>query len=205
MNKSTKYTKERLAPIIAESKSLAEVMKKLGIKWSGGQQQNIKRWIRIYELDISHFLGQRINLGSRSPLKKKWQDILIKMPDNNRRQVAFILRRALIESGREYKCIKCQNDGYWCGKELRLQINHKDGNWLNNTPENLEFICPNCHSQTTGWSGNKGKTGLTTTMPVCNRSYLCKDKFCIDCKANISKRATRCKSCQRKRPKVHVA
>lgn len=38
-----------------------------------------------------------------------------------------------------------------------LQIEHKDGNWLNNSPENLTVLCPNCHSLTeTFGSLNKG-------------------------------------------------
>lgn len=38
-----------------------------------------------------------------------------------------------------------------------LEINHKDGNFRNNKEENLELICPNCHSLTfTYRSLNKG-------------------------------------------------
>jgi len=151
MSKSTKYTKELLEPIIKESISLAEVIRKLGIKWSGGQQQNIKRWIKIYEIDTSHFLGQAANCGEKhkGSKKKHWSDVLVLMPDTNRRQVAYRLRRALIECGVEYKCEHCENKGSWNGKELRLQVNHKDENWLNNEADNLEFLCPNCHSQAT--------------------------------------------------------
>ena len=31
---------------------------------------------------------------------------------------------------------------------IKLQIHHKDGNRLNNEIENLQILCPNCHSQT---------------------------------------------------------
>lgn len=178
MNKSTKYTKELLTPIVKESLSLAEVIKKLGIKWSGGQQQNIKRWIKFYEIDTSHFLGQAASFGSRhkgGPKKKLWQEILILMPNENRREHAVKLRRALLESGRDYKCCECGNDGNWCGKELRLQVNHKNGNWLDNRPENLEFICPNCHSQTQGWSNNKGGTSIVSRAKQ-SKIYRDKDK-----------------------------
>lgn len=84
------------------------------------------------------------------------------MPNQNRRQSAVRLRRALIESGIKYKCCTCDNEGLWQGKELRLQVNHKNGNWLDNRKENLEFVCPNCHSQTEGWSGNDGGTDITS-------------------------------------------
>lgn len=160
---ATKYTKEKLTPIVASSVSLAEVIRKLGIKWSGGQQQNIKRWIEIYKLDITHFLGQASNRGKayKGSNKKHYSEILI-LNTANRREQAFKLRRALIESGREYKCCSCSNNGTWQGKELRLQVDHKNRNWLDNRKENLEFICPNCHSQTEGWSGNKGGTSIVS-------------------------------------------
>ena len=32
--------------------------------------------------------------------------------------------------------------------KVPLEINHIDGNWKNNRPDNIELICPNCHSLT---------------------------------------------------------
>jgi hypothetical protein len=57
------------------------------------------------------------------------------------------------------KCEKCG----WCevnpttGK-VPVEGNHKDGNYKNSRPENLELICPNCHSLTPNFRAlNKGK------------------------------------------------
>jgi len=45
----------------------------------------------------------------------------------------------------------------WNGKEIVLELEHIDGNSLNNTEENLSLLCPNCHSQTDTYKGkNKG-------------------------------------------------
>lgn len=42
--------------------------------------------------------------------------------------------------------------------KIPLEINHKDGNFMNNQESNLELICPNCHSLTDSFrSLNKGK------------------------------------------------
>lgn len=36
----------------------------------------------------------------------------------------------------------------WMGETLPLEVHHKDGNKRNNKLENLEILCPNCHSLT---------------------------------------------------------
>ena len=65
------------------------------------------------------------------------------------------LRRALIESGRPYRCEWCGNEGIWVtrmgvhtgkGCALVLEVDHIDGDWHNNEEDNLRFLCPNCHS-----------------------------------------------------------
>lgn len=35
----------------------------------------------------------------------------------------------------------------WNGKEIRLWVDHIDGNAANNSPDNFRLICPNCDSQ----------------------------------------------------------
>jgi len=56
---------------------------------------------------------------------------------------------------------KCQKCGWktvnkYTGN-IPLEIEHKDGNYKNNTEKNLELICPNCHSLTATYKGaNKG-------------------------------------------------
>lgn len=153
--KTTKYTKELLEDVVSSSKSFAEVLRKLGKKWSGGQQQNVKKWIAKYEIDISHFLGQSINKGSINKNRKHWSEILVLNESLFWREKTFLLKRAMLDCGCEYKCCECGQDGLWRGKKLTLQVNHKNGNWKDNRPENLEFLCPNCHCTTEGWSGRK--------------------------------------------------
>lgn len=36
----------------------------------------------------------------------------------------------------------------WNGKPITLEVNHIDGQAYNNVLDNLELLCPNCHSQT---------------------------------------------------------
>lgn len=59
------------------------------------------------------------------------------------------------------KCSKCG----WSEKnqytnKVPLEIEHIDGNYLNNLEQNLIVLCPNCHSLTSTYKGaniNKGR------------------------------------------------
>ena len=54
-------------------------------------------------------------------------------------------------------CVECGNTGMHNGKELKLQLDHKDGNASNDAPDNVRLLCPNCHSQTETFTAkNKG-------------------------------------------------
>ena len=60
-----------------------------------------------------------------------------------------------------FKCEVCGYEGYnlKTGKTI-LQIHHIDGNSKNNSPDNLQVICPNCHAKTENYMAlNKGKSG----------------------------------------------
>jgi hypothetical protein len=50
------------------------------------------------------------------------------------------------------KCNRCGLDS-WLGQEIVLELEHKDGNNKNNNRDNLEMLCPNCHSLTDTWRG----------------------------------------------------
>jgi 5-methylcytosine-specific restriction endonuclease McrA len=49
----------------------------------------------------------------------------------------------------------------WRGKPIALEIEHKNGIHADNARENLEAICPNCHSQTDTWRGRNKSVRLT--------------------------------------------
>ena len=57
-----------------------------------------------------------------------------------------------------YKCEECGFEGYnrKTGNTI-LQFHHKDGDSSNNSPENIQVLCPNCHAMTENYMAlNKG-------------------------------------------------
>jgi 5-methylcytosine-specific restriction endonuclease McrA len=65
-------------------------------------------------------------------------------------------KRDRIITEQNYKCIKC-GISEWLGVPVSFEIDHKDGINTNDSRENLEALCPNCHSQTTTWRGRNKK------------------------------------------------
>lgn len=152
-----KYTKEILEPLVRDSFSVAEVMRKLGHKHlDGGAHSHISRQIKKFDINTKHLLGKGANCGNRhlgGPDKLCWEQLLVRNRLNGRKEFTGKLRRAMIESGIEHICGTCKSDPVWNGKNLVLQISHKDGDSLNNERANLHFECPNCHSQTDDYGG----------------------------------------------------
>ena len=70
----------------------------------------------------------------------------------------------LSERVRKYLINKADNKCSVCGwsevnehtGKIPLEVHHKDGNPYNNTEENLQVLCPNCHSLTATYRKNIG-------------------------------------------------
>lgn len=71
---------------------------------------------------------------------------------------SHVLKQKLIkERIKEDKCEIC-GVSIWQGVKLPLELHHKDCNHFNNEFDNLQILCPNCHSIQEGNSGaNTGK------------------------------------------------
>lgn len=139
-----KHTDEEFCNAVKNSISLRQVLIKLNIVDAGGNYSTTKNRIHKLNLDTSHFTGQLwskgIILGPVRPLK----DYLTNKAKINSHK----LRQRLFKEGIfERKCMNCKNT-LWLGEPIPLELHHIDGNHDNNRKENLQILCPNCHSKT---------------------------------------------------------
>jgi 5-methylcytosine-specific restriction endonuclease McrA len=63
--------------------------------------------------------------------------------------------RALALKETKCQCAKCKNTGKWWSEKMVLELHHIDGNRYNHKKDNLEWLCPNCHSLTSNFRGRK--------------------------------------------------
>lgn len=93
--------------------------------------------------------------------KETWRRKLI---DADFDTLKYEARRKRIILEQDNKCNHCGISD-WFGKPLSLEIDHINGISDDNRRENLEAICPNCHSVTDTWRGrNKPKRNGTNKV-----------------------------------------
>lgn len=78
-------------------------------------------------------------------------------------RIQLIKDKLFIEGYKEYRCEIC-GVSHWQGKILPLELHHRDGNNFNNTLENFQILCPNCHSIQEGNSGSNVGTYSSTNL-----------------------------------------
>jgi hypothetical protein len=73
------------------------------------------------------------------------------------------LNQRLLAAG--LKNERCETCGIseWRGRPLSLALHHVNGDRLDNRVENLELLCPNCHSQTANFAGRNGRRDRVET------------------------------------------
>lgn len=184
-HKRTKYTRELLEPLIKESFSYQEVLRKLGLKAEGGGNiQNLKRNIELFGLDSSHFTGQAWASGKTNTtdkrIKRSYTDEeLFSFPSPMKGSLAGTLKPRLIQLGVPYQCNSCGLKDSWLNKPITIELHHRNGNRLDNRVENLEFLCPNCHSQTDTHRGRnipRAKKEALSKVRKSGAESLCIDK-----------------------------
>lgn len=153
--RASKYTSDRLVPIVANARSLAEVLASLNLKPTGGNYRWIAFRIRFLQIDTAHFTGkgwargrtgddsESVRRGTRQRTRPDSEVFIRNSPETCGARIG----RRLIRLGREYACSVCAIRE-WNGKPLKLHVDHLNGISNDNRLENLRFLCPNCHSQT---------------------------------------------------------
>jgi hypothetical protein len=177
--KKRSWSEEALRLTIQTNNTMAGVLRSLHLSTSPGNYKSVGLVIKKLGLSTTHFKGQAHGTSPRTT-KIPLAELLVEGSQYGSNP----LRKRLIKEGLlPNVCDECGSQPEWKGKPLVLQLDHKNGDSTDNRLENLHILCPNCHSQTSNFTG-KSKIGRYRSDP----------KRC-SCGAVIYRKSDRCKSC----------
>jgi hypothetical protein len=149
-----RWSDNDLRAVVATSRSVAQVLTRLGYKQSGGMHRLIRQKIANLELDTSHFGGQAWAKGRRSTVDRRRPLVEILVANSTYTNNGRLRMRLIAEGLKPPWCERCSLDT-WLGEPLPLHLDHVNGDHTDNRLENLRILCPNCHALTPTWCGRK--------------------------------------------------
>lgn len=140
------YNLDLLKPLIEEAINSSQSMREAASKT---------------QLHFNTFKKYALILGLYNPnpagkgIKKKMPSIPIEeiLSGKHNGYHTFKLAKRLLKEGiKEHKCENCEITE-WNNLPVPLELDHIDGNSYNHQKDNLRFLCPNCHAQTSTHRG----------------------------------------------------
>lgn len=180
---ATRSTRDLVAELLGEGLTRADVARRLGITKS-----TVTYHARVLRLDIDgrcarrydwaavqayydeghgvnacarHFGFARTTFmaaAARGDLRTRPRAMPIDDLLAGRRNRTHVKLRLIRAGLKESRCEEC-GISKWRGRPLSMALHHVNGDGHDNRLENLELLCPNCHSQTDNYGGrNRGRS-----------------------------------------------
>lgn len=170
-----KYVKS-VCELAKKCTNINQILHILGKKGTNEYYKQIKKILEDNKIDTSHFIENEKYKPTKFLDKKSLEECLV---SGSTVASTRIRNKLLNEKVKEHRCERCGNTE-WEGEPIPLQLHHINGNRTDNRLENLQLLCPNCHTLTDNYCGKKLKK---------------EEKYCIVCGKKISRSSTYCSSC----------
>jgi len=169
-------SKEDFEKRVKNATSIANIVRSYNYAITRTAYKTINQRIAEDNINIDHIkLGPQSNKG-RIFLQTRVS--IDKYLINGSKICSSELKRKLIRDNYlKNECYECGLKNLWNNKPISLHLDHINGVRNDNRLDNLRLLCPNCHSQTSTYSGKQN------------------GKKCIDCGKKINSKSNRCLQC----------
>jgi len=189
---------------VKNSKTWTELLKKCGYN-NTGNTKTVKKRAKELNISLEH-LPKGYYINPNPSHKKSNEEIFVQNSTYESRK--NIKKRLVKDFGFELKCSGCNRITYSCRQTewkevpIPLELEHKNGINNDNRVENLEFLCPLCHSLTSTYRGKNHNYRNEYEIAIINgeeKKKKKRTKKCIDCDKLIINSSTRCPTCSAKK------
>lgn len=143
------YSIDKLIENAESCVNMLDLCHKMGIKNVGGEDYREVR-------NLARELGIVLRFSYKKEFCKQKQEKIpigeILIEKSSYKNSARLKKRLISEGLKEEKCENCGLTE-WMGQKISLQIHHINGVHDDNRVENLQILCPNCHSLTDTYAG----------------------------------------------------
>ena len=181
VSNKAEYNKHNLVVIISECYSLSEVINRLGLRNAGGNFNTIKKYIKLYNIDTTHFTSAENRLEGL----KNYKDRYIKLSndnlfiENSKSSRSSVKNRIYKENLLPILCVMCGQDELWRGQKMSLILDHINGISNDHRLSNLRLLCPNCNATLDTHCG-KHKTTKNAILILENNEVKIKKREKVD-------------------------
>ena len=143
-----KYNKENLQEVANKCFSFRQMIIEFGLKETGGNYTNIQSRCKEFNVNTSHFFGQGWNNKLHPSYSKNGKPLNDFFAKGDKKLSSSRVKSRLINNDlRDYRCEKCGISD-WMGGRIVIELHHVNGDPTDNRLDNIQLLCPNCHSQT---------------------------------------------------------